>query len=50
MGFADYLVKPVRQSSLIERLRARPKPGTVENNQQVLPAAAPAPSATPKEG
>jgi CheY-like chemotaxis protein len=42
MGFADYLVKPVRQSSLIERLRARPKPGTVENNQHAFPAAAPA--------
>jgi CheY-like chemotaxis protein len=42
MGFADYLVKPVRQSSLVERLRARPKPGAVENSQQARPTVAPA--------
>jgi len=41
MGFADYLVKPVRQSSLVERLRAQPRPGAVENGQQTPPTVAP---------
>ena len=33
-GFADYLVKPVRQSSLVERLCRRPAPGGTEDSHQ----------------
>ncbi|MGC9953878.1 MAG: ATP-binding protein [Rhizomicrobium sp.] len=41
MGFSGYLVKPVRQSSLVERLRTQPKPGAMNSGQQARPAAAP---------
>ena len=41
MGFAGYLVKPVRQSSLVERLRARPSLGAMELSEQLRPAVAP---------
>jgi PAS domain S-box-containing protein len=46
-GFADYLVKPVRQSSLIERLCRRPKPDAAEINRQPQSQAAMLP--TPPE-
>jgi PAS domain S-box-containing protein len=42
-GFAGYLVKPVRQSSLIGRLRAQPAPGATEISQEAYPATVPAP-------
>ncbi len=45
MGFAGYLVKPVRQGSLIERLRARPQTETVAPGQETQPANEPAPPA-----
>ncbi|MDE2630044.1 MAG: response regulator [Alphaproteobacteria bacterium] len=43
MGFAGYLVKPVRQSSLVVRLCARLNPGTAgqEMHPAVIPPAAP---------
>ena len=43
MGFAGYLVKPVRQTSLVERLRARPSPQAPDISQQERPAVAPTP-------
>ena len=46
-GFADYLVKPVRQSSLVERLCRRPKPDAAEINRQPQSQAATPP--TPPE-
>jgi CheY-like chemotaxis protein len=45
MGFSGYLVKPVRQSTLIERLRLRPQPalpGGVEPSREALPEKEPA--------
>jgi PAS domain S-box-containing protein len=44
MGFAGYLVKPVRQSTLVERLRPQPDPGATEVSQQARPAVVPTPS------
>ena len=38
MGFSGYLVKPVRQSTLIERLRLRPEPEASEPNREPQPA------------
>jgi PAS domain S-box-containing protein len=48
MGFAGYLVKPVRQSTLVERLRAEPNPAAMEIGRQERPAAEPVPP--PAEG
>jgi PAS domain S-box-containing protein len=50
MGFAGYLVKPVRQSSLVERLRSRPDPGATEIGQEARPATVPAPPPAEKRG
>ena len=41
MGFAGYLVKPVRQSSLVERLRAEPNPTAMEIGRHERPPAEP---------
>jgi PAS domain S-box-containing protein len=44
MGFAGYLVKPVRQSTLVERLRAQLDPGAAEVSEKNRSAAVPTPS------
>ena len=55
MGFSGYLVKPVRQSTLIERLRLRPppaqsaQPGVLEPGRDPLPAGGSAPVAPRQE-
>ncbi|MGA7675709.1 MAG: response regulator [Rhizomicrobium sp.] len=44
MGFSGYLVKPVRQSTLVERLRTRPDPEAMDiGQQQTRPAVVPTP-------
>ncbi|HEY0283472.1 MAG TPA: ATP-binding protein [Rhizomicrobium sp.] len=50
MGFTGYLVKPVRQSSLVERLRARPSPEAMEAGQQAEQAATHAPPPAAETG
>jgi PAS domain S-box-containing protein len=53
MGFAGYLVKPVRQSTLVERLRAQLDPGAAEvsekNRSAAIPTSSPAPRAGPTD-
>jgi PAS domain S-box-containing protein len=44
MGFAGYLVKPLRLTSLVERLRARPAVETAQIEPLMQPVADPAPS------
>jgi PAS domain S-box-containing protein len=45
MGFAGYLVKPVRQSSLVERLRAQLRPAAAKIGPQAGPTLPPPPPA-----
>jgi len=52
MGFAAYLVKPIRQSSLIDRIRARPDRRPIESvlREQELPPFDALPTASRREG
>ncbi|MBU6296810.1 MAG: response regulator [Alphaproteobacteria bacterium] len=52
LGFAGYLVKPIRQASLIERLRARPQPESAAPvREEALSAGEPAtPAPAPVAG
>jgi PAS domain S-box-containing protein len=48
LGFAGYLVKPVRQSSLVTRLLLSRKEGAQEEAPRPVPEAAPEPAAIPE--